>query len=253
MQGEIKRLNTRRIIKITGLNIGIATVNTLLFSPGLIGIQIGGESAFVTAFGATTILMSITTFLYGNYKLLTEKEKTIQASEIKTIEDYTKALKQNYHKKTFEIEITIILEQLERFQKKKDTIIDILLQKFDKSEMSYKKFEGAISAVENVFHVNIKSILNKLNAFDEEDYSRIKKNHGDKSFSKEFIQTKTDIYNEYILFVKNATGDNEEIILKLDKLLFEISKFNSLEDGEIENLGGMKEIDELTKQTKYYK
>lgn len=74
-----------------------------------------------------------------------------------------------------------------------------------------------------------------------------------KLFSVEFIRAKMNIYNEYISFVKNATEENEQILLKLDKLLLELSKFNSLEIGEVDNMNAMKEIDELTAQTKYYK
>ncbi|MBC7960888.1 MAG: hypothetical protein H7X94_13595, partial [Vallitaleaceae bacterium] len=107
--------------------------------------------------------------------------------------------------------------------------------------------------LENVFYTNIKSILNRLYAFDEEDYNRMRNINEQKNFSTEFIQTKMGIYNEYIVFVKEAIEDNEQILLKLDKLLLEISKFNSLEDGEIENMSAMKEIDELIGKTKFYK
>lgn len=244
---------TNKILKIAGLNIGIAALDTILFSPGFIGVNIGGASVFATAFGCSTIFMSIALFVYGNYKILTHKEKIIQASEIKTEEGYINALKQNRSIKTFGQDIEIILEQIERLHKKKDTIRDILLQKFNPEEMSYKKFDDALSAVENVFFMNIRSILNKINAFDEDDYILISKKNAGKIFTQEIIQTKMTIYNEYITFVKNSTEENEQILLKLDKLLLEISKFNSLEDGEIENLSGMKEIDELTKQAKYYK
>ena len=246
-------LSKAKIIKIAGLNIGIAIVNTVFFSPGFLGIRIGGASLFATAFGCTVIVMSIALFLYGNYKLLMDTGEIIQTSAIKTTEDYISALKQNYDKKTFAKEIDIILEQIERLQKKHETIKDILLQKFSSAEMSYKKFEGSIQAVEDIFYINIKSILNKLNAFDEDDYNLINKDEAYQTFSKDFIQTKMDIYKEYIVFVKKSMEDNEQIILKLDKLLLEISRLNSLENSEIENMSGMKEIDELINQTKYYK
>ncbi len=242
-----------KIIKLAGLNMGIALINTILFSPGIIGVQMGGASTFETAFGATAILMSGVVFVLGNYKLLVEKEKMIQTSVLKTTEDYINALKQNYGKKTFENNIEIILEQIEGFHKKKETIKDILLQKFDHTEMSYAKFVGTISDVENVFYINIKSILNKLNAFDEKDYNRIRKDGAQKKFTEEFIKTKMSIYNEYISFVKDATEDNEQIILKLDQILLELSKLNSLEDGELENMSAMKDIDELISKTKLYK
>ena len=119
--------------------------------------------------------------------------------------------------------------------------------------MSYAKFDGTILDIENVFFINIKSVLNKLNAFDEDEYKRIRKNYEQKKLAPVFLEAKMNIYNEYISFVKKATEDNEQILLKLDKLLLEISRFNSLEDGELENMNAMEEIDELIIETKLYK
>ena len=108
------------------------------------GIEIVGASAFETAFGATAMFMSIIVFIYGNYKLIIEKEKIIQASEIKTAEDCINALNQNYDKRIFEKDIAAILEQIEMFKKKRETIKEVLLQKFDINEISYSKFDGVI-------------------------------------------------------------------------------------------------------------
>lgn len=242
-----------KIKKLVGLNVTIALIDIILFSPGLLGIKIGGTSILATAFGITVMLMSGVVFVFGNYSILYTKEKIIQTSEIKTEADYINALKHNYGKKTFAKEIDIIIEQIERLQKKKETIKDILLQRFDSTEMSYSKFQGAVIDLDNIFYINIRSILNKLQAFDEEDYNQIKRDSINSEFSKEFIKEKMDIYQEYITFIKDSVEDNEQILLKLDKFLLEISKFNSLEDGEIENMGAMKEIDELISNTKLYK
>ena len=242
--------STEKVIKILGLNIGIVAIDTIVFSPGLLGVAIG-TGAFATALGVTTIFMSVVIFGYGNYNLLIEKEKTIQVGEIKTANDCIDALNQNYDKRIFEKDISTILEQIEMFKQKRETIKEVLLQKFDITEMSYLKVDGVISDVENVFYLNIKSIINKLNAFDEKDYNRIKKDGG-KKFSEEFIRTKMRIYGEYISFVRKATDNNEQIILKLDKILLELSRFNSLEDGKIEDMSAMKEIDDLINKIKLY-
>ena len=78
-----------------------------------------------------------------------EKEKIIQISEIKTADDCIDALNQNYDKRIFEKDITTILEQIEMFQKKRETIKEVLLQKFDATEISYSKFDGVISDIES--------------------------------------------------------------------------------------------------------
>ncbi|HWQ42401.1 MAG TPA: hypothetical protein VN456_10265, partial [Desulfosporosinus sp.] len=96
-------------------------------------------------------------------------------------------------------------------------------------------------------------IINKLNAFDEDDYIMIRTKNAAKAFSQQFVEDKLKVYNEYITYMRDSAEDNEEIILKLDKLLLEISGLNSMENGQIEQMPGMIEIDDLIKQTKLYR
>ena len=94
---------------------------------------------------------------------------------------------------------------------------------------------------------------NVLNAFDEDDYDLVRKNHDAGSFSQQFMEDKFKVYYEYIAFVDAAAEDNEQILLKLDRLLLEISGLNSIESGQLEQMPGMVEIDNLIKQARYYK
>ncbi|MNI95366.1 hypothetical protein D3C73_1536250 [compost metagenome] len=88
--------------------------------------------------------------------------------------------------------------------------------------------------------------------FDEKEFKGVR-NPQSTRFSPELIQEKTKVYNEYVSFIKGSVASNEEILLKLDKLLLEISRLDSLELGDIETMPCMQEIDSLIKQTKYYK
>ncbi|MNI99672.1 hypothetical protein D3C73_1588090 [compost metagenome] len=72
-------------------------------------------------------------------------------------------------------------------------------------------------------------------------------------FSTELLQERRTVYSEYLTFIKSSLATNEEIMLKLDKLLLEISRLDSFEPGDIENMPCMQEIDSLIKQTKLYK
>lgn len=244
-------MDREKLIKLLGLNSGIAAANIITFSPGLGGVVIGG-SALATAFGITFIFLSGAGLIYGNYKLLTVPEKEISPIKMK-VEDYIEALNIHRGLKTFEETVDLLLDQIERLQKKNKIIRDILLQKFSASEIAYKKFDAVIVDVEEIFFMNIRSILNKLDAFDEGDYNFIRKKHDAGAFSQQFMEEKFKVYNEYITFVKAATEDNEQILLKLDKLLLEISDLNCIEDGQLEQMAGMIEIDNLIKQAKYYK
>lgn len=246
-------MDNKKIIKLLALNISIALINLILFSKGLVGISFGESSVLLVALGMTSILMSGVVFFYGNYRIVIDKPKVIEKLILNTREDLIAALKAVNGKKTFQQEMNLFAEQMDRFIHKEETIHQVLLQKFDQSEMSFQKFETTINSVEDVFYMNIRSVLNRLAAFDEDDYRYIQSQQAKKSLSAEVITTKMGIYNEYIQFVKQATHENESILLKLDRLLLEISKFSSLTPEELENMSAMKEIDSLIDATKYYK
>jgi hypothetical protein len=246
-------MDIKNLIKLLGLNLGIAAANIITFSPKLIGLELLGVSALETALGTTFIFLSGAFLVYGNYEILTGPEKEVQIDKIWKVEDYIKALNVHRELKTFEKTIDLLLDQIKRLQKKNKTIRDTLLQIFNASEMSYRKFDGVIAEVEKIFFINIRSILNKLDAFDEEEYNSARKKYEEGAITQQLCEEKFKVFDEYINFVKDATEDNEQILLKLDKLLLEISGLNSVESGQLEQMTGMIEIDNLIKQAKYYK
>jgi parvulin-like peptidyl-prolyl isomerase len=246
-------MDRKKRIKLLGLNVGVAAANIIIFSPGLIGLELARAGALATALGSTIIFVSGTVLIYGNYKLLTAPERVIATNEIRTVDDFIEALNIHREIKTFEKTVDLLLDQIDRHQKKNNTSRDILLQNFSASEMSYAKFDAAISGLEEIFFLNIRSIINKLNAFDEEDYNTIRKKQEAGEFSQQFMEDKLKIYSEYITFVKAAIEDNEKILLKQDRLLLEISGIDSVDSGQLEQMDGVKEIDDLIEQAKYYK
>ena len=241
------------ILQLLKLNITIILINIIIFSPGLLGVEIGGTSIFFTALGTTVILMSIIIFIAGNYNILTTPNKEITIYKVDTPEECIEALKENKSKRTFANDIDILLEQIDRFDKKKETIYDILLQKFNSSEMSYSKFKSVIVDIEELLYINIKSVINKINIFDQQEYDKIYKDIRHRKINNNIINEKKNMYEQYVSFVRESTEDNEQILLKLDKVLLELSKFNSLEDGELENMNAMKDIDDLITKIKLYK
>ena len=244
-------MSTRTTIKLAGLNIGLALINIILFSPGILNIRLGGTDALGTAIGATAIVMSIVIFVYGNYRLVSRSGKPVKTNEVKTLDDCTMALKQAFGKKTFDNGISSLVEQVERLEKRKEKIRTVLLQKFNIIDAGFERFNGILTDVEFVFCANIQSILNKINAFDEEDYEKIRRNR--KAANEKYVLSRLGIYNEYIVYVKNATEENEKILLKLDMLLLELSKIDTFQPGEIENMKEIREMDELIRRSTYYR
>lgn len=63
-------MNSSRSIKLLGLISGVALLNIIMLSPGLVGVEIGGASALETASGVTVLFMSLQVLLYGSYVLI---------------------------------------------------------------------------------------------------------------------------------------------------------------------------------------
>ena len=114
-------MNRKKRIKILILNLGIAAVNIITFSPVLVGLELAGSGALETALGSTIIFLSGAGLIYGNYKLLV-LEKVIPPNKNSTVEDYIDALNMHRGLKTFEVTIDLLLDQIERLQKKNKTI-----------------------------------------------------------------------------------------------------------------------------------
>lgn len=246
-------MRNSKFISLIKINSAIVILNIVLFSPSLLNIEIGGRSIFKTALGVTIITMSIIIFIIGNYSILMKEDNDINIYKVVTSDDCIEALNENKYKKIFSSDIDILLEQIDRIENKVDTIEDILIQKFSISEMSYKKFNYVILDIKNLFYVNIKSIINKINIFDQNEYKKINKRINNETNQNKILIEKINMYKEYITFVKNAIEDNEEILLRLDKVLLELSKFNSLDEGELENMSAMDNIDDLISKIKLYK
>ncbi|WP_314589986.1 hypothetical protein [Paenibacillus terrigena] len=244
-------MSSTNIIKLIGLMVSIAAVNILVLSPGFIGVQIGA-SALSTATGVTLLFASAGALIYGIYHLLFKKPVIIPVKEIKTHEEYVENLSRYRHVKGIESDMNLALEQMERLQKRKSTLLQVLKQRFEETEMSFKKFAAVSQAVENLFYLNIRNILNILNVFDESEFNRMIQRKSS-SFSTELLQKKANVYNDYLTSMKSSIANNEEILVKLDQLLLEISSLDHIEPGEIEQLSCIQELDALIKQTKYYK
>ncbi|REK74275.1 hypothetical protein [Paenibacillus paeoniae] len=244
-----------KAVKLFGLMIGIVILNIVVLSPGLLGVEIGGDSVMETASGITLLVVSFLLLVYGSYTLLIKPPYMPPVRDMKTHEDYVAALMHFRNVKGLKKEIALALDQLERMDKKKDTLLEVLGQRFEPSELSYKKFISVIDEVRKLFYLNIRGILNKLNVFDEKEYASFtagqQKKHG--AFSSRLVEEKAALYQEYLAYMSGYLGVNEEILLKLDKLMLEISLLGSTDYRDVDEMPCMKEIDQLIKQTKYYK
>lgn len=245
------KLSRNKYINLLGLIFIVVILNILLFMPGW--IDLGAQtSPLGIAFTVTWVVANILVLLYGCYMTFFKPPAAVPVKTIETHEDYLNAL--NYYKsiKALEEDVTLVISQLERMKKKREAFLNVLNHRFEAGEMSYKKFASVAQEVEKLLYLNVRSILNRLHVFDKAEYGSMMNNRP-KGLSPEMIQKKNKVYSDYLTYLKTSLNTNEEILLKLDQLMLEISRLDSFEEGDIEQMPCMKEIDLLIKQTKLYR
>ncbi|MBD2844869.1 hypothetical protein IDH44_06665 [Paenibacillus sp. IB182496] len=228
-------------------------VNVVVLSPGLLGIRISGGSALETASAITLLVVSLLVVLYGSYSLLFRTTAVTPVKNIQTHEDYVAALYRYRHVKGLHKDIALALNQLDRMRKRRLALDEVLGQRFQPTELSYAKFSKVIDEVENLFYDHMRSMLNKLRVFDGGEFARFVGRHRPGRTLSAVEQEKVSLYTQYFEYMSGYLQANEEILLKLDKLLLEVAALGSTNYKEIDEMPGMQELDVLIKQTKLYK
>jgi len=245
-------MSPKKIFQLFLINLLIIIANVSVFSKAFLGFSLLFGSTLSMSVAWFTLLGSITSFAYFNRRiLLTQNNYSIISQKINSLDDCVEVFEKAINNgDTFDDDILKNLSQIKRFKRKMNTIVEILQQKFSVEEITYQKFDNVLNEVEEVLYMNMKSILNKIAAFDIEEYESLQKRNFPPN---EVSEEKMNIYRDYISFVQNATKTNEDILLKLDKVLLELSKYDSLEGEQIQELPAITEIDELIKNAKLYK
>lgn len=244
-------MNSKKKIQLVALNGTIVATNIAVFSKVFFGLSLFKGNSISLVLAWLDMLVSILAFFIGNLSILKKQEMHILTKDIKNLNDCISVFEEAMNNgDVFDESITKNIEQIRRFKRKYETINEILLHKFSSNEITYQKFNDVLKEVEKVIYMNMRSILNKISAFDVEEYEAIQKN---KINIQSIPQEKLDIYNKYIDFVDESTNINEEILLKLDKMILEISQYNTIDGSDIKKMPVITEIDELIKNANLYK
>ena len=245
-------MSPKKIFQLILLNLLIIIANVSVFSKAFLGFSLLVGSALSMSVAWFTLLGSISSFAYFNRKILLPKNTySIISQKINSLDDCVEVFEKAIDNgDTFDNDILKNLSQIKRFKRKMNTIKEILQQKFSVEEITYQKFDNTLNELEEILYMNMKSILNRIAAFDIEEYENLQK----RDFPpNEVSEEKMEIYRDYISFVRNATRTNEDILLKLDKIILELSRNNALEGEQIRELPAITEMDELIKNVKLYK
>ncbi|MDR1805246.1 MAG: hypothetical protein LBQ80_00530 [Clostridium sp.] len=242
----------KRLLQMLALNGGIALVNILAFSRAFFGLSFSASSPLLLAAAITVPLMSAVAFIYGNLRLLKPSEATavIQAlPDSARLADWLPRMRDAQRESpAFKGALVRLIEQAERFDRRQATIQALLLQKFRPEELSYIRFDGAVTGLEQVMCRGLRRLFSRMAAFDQGEYNRLK---GMGALSQTQAQ-RLALYKESLEAAERTELAGDEILLKLDMLADELAK---LGDEDIDGTGAahaMEEIDALIRSAKLY-
>lgn len=243
-----------RLTKALLFNVGFIFANVLIFSKAFLGLDMS-SGALSAAFGVTVIVIGIIVFFRVNYAILLGRPKNnnLPTEAAKTLESIESATRHYIATggRTFRLQLNTVLKQIDRMKKRLQTVAAVMADHFSVGEMSHNKFAATVNNVERVMILNVDRLITRLSAFDEDEYAasitsfRVQDN--------EILQKQREIFNEYVDFVDQSVKNNEEILLRMDTLILEMSKLSDFSEGALSDMDAIKDIDTLIQDTKWYK
>lgn len=150
-----------------------------------------------------------------------------------------------YFRNTF----TQLLERLDTFGTRCENMKGMIIRRFGTTGLSYGKFAAPVAMLQEYLLQLTSGLMTRMQVFNEEEYARRIaefKQAGRDQEAAEYSQLEKE-YTDYAEMTLNAF---DQSILKLDKLILEISKLN---EGDSERaISIMQELDEVIQDTRLY-
>ena len=241
----------KKIMKLIAVNLGIAVLAVILYSPGLIGLRLSDYSIFRAGMSIIAALVLIAVFFLANITLLKDPDqKPVTLEEVPDLEKAKNILKDHYSGRYFGNMAKTASEQLDRIFKCRQRLSGILEQKFARGSMSWDKFDSVAAAAETSAIKNVVAMANRMRLFDEKEYARLQ-HYREDDIPDDIQEEQLRLYQKNFDNVRSTIALNEKILLKLDALAMEISSLTSGDDAGL-NHELIHEIEKLIDETKYY-
>ena len=221
----------------------------LTYSPGFLYLRPSDESIFRAGMSSIVFLALAFAFCYGNLTLLKTKEKVTYTKEnIKDMREAQSILSSYKNGEYFGEIATTAINQISRLETSTQRAKLEIGNKFERGSLSWQKYYGAVEEANSIALDNVISLANRIQFFNEDEYSRLKKYKYD-SIPDDIQSQQLDLYNANMKLIESAVAVNERLILGLDTLSIELSKPGEIEE---QNTNLLSDIKKLTDEVKYY-
>lgn len=238
-----------KTFKLIFLNLSIIIIAILSYSPGFFYLRPSDVSVFRAGMSIIIFLALLLAFCYGNYSLLKPKEKVTYSKEnIKDMSEAKSILSSYTNGEYFGEIATTVISQISRLESSAQRAKIEIGRKFERGSLSWQKYYSAIEEANSIALDNVISLANRIQFFDESEYSRLKKYKYD-AIPDDIQMQQLELYNTNMKLIESAVSVNENLILGLDRLSIEFAKPGEIEE---QNINLLTEIKKLTDEVKYY-
>ncbi|MCR5837491.1 MAG: hypothetical protein K6G88_13390 [Lachnospiraceae bacterium] len=241
-------MNTVKYLKLAGLNLAIVFSAVICYSPGLLDLRPSDPGVIRPGMSIFLALVLLFAFFYGNHELLSDPKRTRVSTD--TIDDIKKAgtvLKSYFTSRPLGDTARTASEQLRRMDNLFANTENIIGEKFEKGSLSWGKYDAIVKSAEKSAVSNVVAMANRMQIFADRDYEKLARYKED-TIPDDIQQKQLQLYEDNLKKIKEAIALNEELLLKIETLMFELSSENNNEEhDEI-----LEEIEKLTQEVKLY-
>ena len=242
-----------KFFKMLLLNCGIVLSVILCYSEGFLALRPTDASIFRAGMSIFVGIAAATSFLYGNYTILTsEREKVFYSQkELTDISQAQKILRSFHGGKNFGRIADTASDQLFRLEKTMDRVHKAIGLKFESGSMSYDRYISTIQAAREAALQNCIGMANRMQLFDEVEYSKQKTYYKDR-IDDSIQEKQIALYRQNMDEIESAISANEKLILALDTMSMELASNDGLEKEGAGDPMLLDEIKKLTDQVRLY-
>lgn len=240
--------NKKWILLIFGLVEAIIAV--VCFSRGILNLWNTNGSAIKILIPIGILIALIAGYILMSMWYLREpKQVMMDENENHSYSELQNVLSSYTNGKYFGKIAKTVMEQLERLNTSCERTKEAINKRFDRSSLSYEKYYSIVDVAEKTANQNVVAMTNRMKFFDEEEYARLE-NYRNDNIPDDIQEKQIALYKENQAKIEGAIAVNENLILKMDTLSMELAKISNSSEADMETMLG--EIEELTKEVKYY-
>ena len=231
----------------------IAITAMVLYTPWLVGLTPSDPS--ILRAGLSVICGIVLTGAFGasTYGYLHEPElRLLEAGEVNETDDVLPQLEGLTDLPVVGSFAQDAKTQIETMEHRRERLYRVISAKFAEGSMSWDKFTAVVDAAQRTLLRNCALLSNRAQSFDVDGYRKTRRLLPSPQGAGNLERERMALFEEALGDMREVIEANERLLLEMGKLEMEISDLES-DDNREDNTRMLDEVEELLRQTKYYR